>query len=429
MGSGLALLHLTANHSSYRRRVKRRGLRRAHYTLPPADEIEAVGTTEERRTDYTYDSRFFGKATSITEPLVFAGSSKVTTTTYVDYGNPLTETVSGFTPDGTPVTRTVTREYNGPLHQLSKVDGPRTDVADITLHEYHPDDPAEGDDRARLKRVIGPDGVLERASMKYTATGKLRAENRPNDLRIRYKYYDGSDRLSNVIEIDDLTGEERTTHFTYTATGEVQSISTGWGTPDETTLTFHYDDARYLLRVKDALDNVIRFKLDTEGNLYERRIVDPAGTLHSKLQQTFDLYNRLNASTLENESRDYDYAPDGTLNRVIDGNGTTTAYDYDALKRLLAGTRNLGGSDPATGDSVTAYDYDAGDRLTRVTDAKGNRTTYVYDDLGNPLSQSSPDTGTTTYSHDEAGNLTQMTDAKGQVFVHSYDIAGRLSGI
>ncbi|MEA3413269.1 MAG: hypothetical protein U9R74_17290, partial [Pseudomonadota bacterium] len=60
--------HLTANHSSYRRRVKRRGLHRAHYTLPPADEIEAVGTPEARRTDYTYDSRFFGKATSITEP-------------------------------------------------------------------------------------------------------------------------------------------------------------------------------------------------------------------------------------------------------------------------------------------------------------------------------------------------------------------------
>lgn len=46
----------------------------------------------------------------------------------------LTETITGFTPDGTPVSRTTTRAYDGPLHQLSFVDGPRTDVADHTWY-------------------------------------------------------------------------------------------------------------------------------------------------------------------------------------------------------------------------------------------------------------------------------------------------------
>ncbi|MFV1998688.1 MAG: DUF6531 domain-containing protein, partial [Acidiferrobacterales bacterium] len=52
--------------------------------------IEAQGTAEERRTDYSYDPRFFNKITSITEPSVFPGNSKVTSYTYDDFGNRLT---------------------------------------------------------------------------------------------------------------------------------------------------------------------------------------------------------------------------------------------------------------------------------------------------------------------------------------------------
>ena len=95
-------------------------------------EIEAVGSPQERRIDYSYDSRFFDKIATITEPSVYASGQKITTYTYDDFGNRLSETVDGFTPDGTPITRTTSYVYAGPLNQISQIDGPRIDVADIT---------------------------------------------------------------------------------------------------------------------------------------------------------------------------------------------------------------------------------------------------------------------------------------------------------
>ncbi len=49
--------------------------------------IKASGTPEQRRTDYTYDPRFFSKADTVTEPSVYTGSNKVTTYAYDDFGN------------------------------------------------------------------------------------------------------------------------------------------------------------------------------------------------------------------------------------------------------------------------------------------------------------------------------------------------------
>ena len=68
-------------------------------------------------------------------------------------------------------------------------------------------------------------------------------------------------------------------------------------------------------------------------------------------------------------------------------------YSYDALKRLTQVTRDQGGSGPQTTNTLTGYGYDVADRLTRVTDPNSGTTTYVYDDLGNLLSRTSPDTG------------------------------------
>ena len=115
--------------------------------------------------------------------------------------------------------------------------------------------------------------------------------------------------------------------------------------------------------------------------------------------------------------------------RSADGKGGITEYGYDALKRLVSATQDLGGSDPSTADALTEYGYDAANRLTGVTDPNSATTTYVYDDLGNLLSQTSPDTGTTTFTYDSAGDVLSKTDAKGQTFVYDYDAAGRLTSV
>lgn len=387
-------------------------------------KIEAVGTPEERRTDYSYDPRFFHKITTIMEPSVAPGQKKLTTYTYDDWGNRTSETISGFRPDGTPVSRTTTWEYQGPLHQLSRIDGPRSDVADITTYDYYPNDPAQGPNRARLLRVTDALGVAVRDQIQYTPTGKVMSESRPNGLTLAYAYYYGNDRLETLTESDGTSS--RITRWTYLATGEVESITQADGSPDATTLTFGYDDARRLTRITDGLGNYIEYQLDTEGNQEAERIHDTSGILRKELTQTFDLYNRLDTRTQANELIDQDMAPNGTLARSTDGRGSVTDYGYDALKRLTQAVQDQGGNDPGTANTTIQYGYDTADRLTSVTDPIDGNTSYVYDDLGNLLSQVSPDTGTTTFTHDEAGNVRTRTDAKGQLFTYSHDALNRL---
>lgn len=74
----------------------------------PGYEIEAVGTPEQRRTDYTYDPRFFNKIHTKTESSVFASGNKVTTYDYDDFGNIIRILINGYAPDGTPVARETT---------------------------------------------------------------------------------------------------------------------------------------------------------------------------------------------------------------------------------------------------------------------------------------------------------------------------------
>ena len=388
----------------------------------PGYRIEALGTSAERRIDYTYDSRYFSKIATRSEPSVYAGSSKVTAYTYDDFGNRTTETIAGFTPDGTPVSRTTTWQYNGPLHQLSQIDGPRTDISDITTFRYYPDDPLEGNNRARLEEIEDATGTLTRSDIRYTATGKVASEDRLNGLSLVFTYYPGNDRLETLTQSDGTTSQ--VTRWTYLATGDVASITTADGTSDAATITFGYDDARRLTRVTDGLGNSIEYNLDSEGNRLEENIYDGNGLLRKAITRTFDSYNRLDTASRANEAMDYDYAPDGTLDRQMDGRGSVTDFDYDSLKRLLGSTRDLGGI-----GELTRYTYDVADRMTAVIDPNGGVTAYQYNDLGNLLTTTSPDTGMTHNAYDDAGNLISMQDARGQMFLYSYDALNRLTGV
>ncbi|VAW74333.1 hypothetical protein MNBD_GAMMA15-1337, partial [hydrothermal vent metagenome] len=399
--------------------------------------FDPAASPDARRTDYLYDARFFNKITALTEPSVFPGSNKVTTRTFDAYGNLALETISGFDPSGTPVSRTTTRQYTGPLNQLSQTDGPRTDVADITTYRYHPNDTSIPiGSRARLLEIEDANGVLIRSNIQYTATGKVSSESRPNGLSLSYTYYPGNDRLQTLTETG--ASSTRVTRWTYLPTGEVQTITTADSTPDATVLTFGYDDARRLTDITDGLGNFTHYTLDTEDNRTREATCTAGGgatcadtdpALTRLITQTFDIYNRLDTTAQANETSNPTFAPDGTLDTQTDGNNTVTEYSYDALKRLTQVQQDFGGTDPTTANTTTGYGYDVADRLTQVTDPINGNTSYAYDDLGNLTAQTSPDTGTTSFQYDGAGNLANKTDANGQTFTYVYDALNRLTSL
>jgi len=392
----------------------------------PGYIIEAAGMPEARRSDYTYDSRFYRKISTKSQESVYTGNSIVTSYDYDDFGNTTRILIQGYRPDGAPLSRETTMQYSGPLNQLSIIDGPRTDVNDVTTFEYYPDDSFEGHNRSRLRRITSA-GMVLRDNIQYSITGKIISESRPNGLTLNYAYHPGNDRLQSITESNG--NESHTTYWAYLPSGEVETVTLGYGTSSAIKLAFDYDDARRLTRVMDGLGNYVIYQLDSEGNRESEDTFDQNGVLRRALSRTFDQYNRLDLASQVNESFDYNFTPDGRLASSTDGRGSIADYQYDALKRLISRTQVLGGIDQYTADTLVRYGYDSLDNLTSVTDPINGQTNYIYDDLGNLLQQFSPDTGARIFTYDEAGNRKTQLDANGVMLVYSYDALNRLTSI
>ena len=394
-------------------------------------KTEAVGTPEETTTTYSYNDWFPNKIDKITEPSIISGQNKITTYYYDSKGNRKGVSVDGSAPDGSggfkAVSRSASYQYQGPLGQLSMIDGPRYDVDDITTLDYYENDPAEGNNRARLKKVTGPENLILRDNIQYTATGKVASETRSNGLSLVYNYYSGNDRLESITESDGI--KARTTRWTYLASGEVETITQAYGTALATTVRLDYDDARRLVGIIDNVGNEIKYTLDTEGNIEQQDIKDSDGVLYKTLQQTFDNYNRVDTRTIIDQIVNYNYAPNGTLESQTDAKNVTTDYSYDSLKKLTAVVGDSSGSDPNTQDTLTEYVYDVADRLVQVKAPNDASTNYIYDDLGNLLQETSPDRGTIKYTYDFAGNVKTVTDARNITAAYTYDGLSRVTSI
>lgn len=381
--------------------------------------IEAAGTVSARRTDFSYDSRFVGYPTVVTSPSVAPGQLKTVAMGYDSAGNLLSKSISGFRPDGTAISRAVTYEYAGPFGQLTRIDGPRADVADITTLDYDATS-------KRLIRVTNADGVVLRNNLTYATNGQLTSEDRPNGLKLTYTYVAGTNLIATLAEAQGSV--TRTTTWTYTGGRQVNSITYRDGINTDLIVGFYYDLAGDLLGITNPNPGNtegglgISFTRDTEGN--------PTGELtfatgftpaRYQVDRIFDAYNRVDKLINFTGTIDYDYHPDGTLRQVTDGKQQVTTYEFDDFRRM---TRAI---EPE--QRVTSYAYDVQDTLVKVTDPNLGVTNYVVDDLGNLLQLQSPDTGMTQYSFDGAGNAVAVTDAKGQSTTRTYSPGNRMMAV
>lgn len=376
--------------------------------------IEAAGTAAAKRTDFTYDARFIGKPTRITSPSVAPGHVRAVDLVYDATGNVTSQAVSGFRPDGTAISRTTTYQYAGPYGQLTQVDGPRTDVADLARFEY-------GATTKRLLRVTDPDGLVVRNNLAYNASGQLVSEDRANGLKLTYTYIAGTNLISTLTEVQGAS--TRKTTWTYTARREISSVTYHDGVGTDFVVAFYYDAAGNIRTIMNPPPGAteggpaVTFARDTEGNPVQDLKLGPYAETFS-VTRTFDAYSRVDKLINFTGTTDYDYHPDGTLTRVRDGKQQVTSYEYDDFKRM---TRAI-----QPGQIVTTLGYDVQDHLVQVTDPNLAVTTYVFDDLGNHLRTQSPDTGITSATFDTAGNVTQSIDAKGQVATRTYSAGNRL---
>jgi len=384
------------------------------YTYNAANQrtsmTEAAGTAAARTTTYEYLSSDLTLPTLVTRPSVAPGSDATTAIAYTS-NLPTQITQSGYTPGGTPVSRAISLTYT-PSGQVATIDGPRTDVNDVTTMTYY--DCITGGACGQLKSVTNALGQTTTYDS-YDTNGRVLQASSPNGLVTSYTY----DVRGRVLSITQTSGSEsHAVSYTYDGAGQLITATDTVGR----VLTYGYNAARELIQVSDNLGNKVVYAYDSRGNRTTTQTIDPDGSMVRSIERTFDARNR--AATVNAAGSITQRVFDATGNLVSEtdpNNNPATTHAIDGLDRLLQSVDRLGGT--------TSYQYNIADRLTEVAAPNGAITHYVYDDLGNELSESSPDRGTTNMANDNAGNLVQLTDARGIAAAISYDALNRITKI
>ena len=325
------------------------------------------------------------------------------------------------------------------LGLLKSVDGPRTDVSDVTTYAYYPTTDQSG--------CATQGGICHDKGDLNTVTS---AANGTVNLVTTYLTYDGAGRPlsmtdTNGVETDmtysargwltqhavratgNSTVGEQITGYQHDNIGQITRITQ----PDSSYLGFIYDTAHRLTDITDNVGNTIHYKLDNAGNRTEDDTKDPTLTIKRKIVRAFNTLSQLKNTyaaytPTPTINATYAYDLNGNFLKVTDGLTHLTSNTYDPLYRLTLAVQDAG----TTGLKANInYTYDALNRLTQVKDPQGLNTIYQFDGLNNQTQLSSPDTGIATSTPDAAGNVLTRTDARNVIASYSYDALNRPTGI
>jgi RHS repeat-associated protein len=357
-------------------------------------------------------------------PTQITASGRQTAISYDSKGNVLSRTVTDLA-SGRTRTSTWTYTYSttvpGAIEQLV-LDGPRTDVADITTYQFYPvsttcPGASATGCRGQLWKVTDALGHITEVT-EYDAHGRPLAIVDPNGLSTTLSWHPRGWLLSRSVGA-------QVTQYDYDDVGQLTRITAPDGSYTENT----YDGAHRLTEIRDSAGNRRAFTLDAMGNRVTEQTLDPGNVLRTSLTREYNSLNRLvkliGATSPTGQVTQYGYDNQGNLTS-IDGPLTGTPNDltvlgYDALNRMKDVT------DPLAG--VTRYGYSGLDQVLSVTDPRNNLTSYARNALDEETQEVSPDRGTTGATHDAAGNLLIRTDARGKTATYAYDALNRVTSV
>lgn len=318
--------------------------------------------------------------------------------------------------------RVWTREHNA-QGQVRTVNGPRTDVTDLTTFDYYTSADTQSPPRWRVGDLQRVTNALNQATefQEYDPHGAVKRTLDPNGLVTTYEY----DELGRVRE---QRAGGLLTRFTYNSRGLLETMTA----PDTSVITYSYNDAHQLNRIQDNLGNRIDYTvIDGLGNRRAEEVRDPEGVLRRSHQRQYNALNRLfqdiGATTPATQITQYDYDLGGNLREITDPRGRVTNRTYDALNRLRDLIQPI--PEAAQARPTTTYGYDGQDRVTSVRDPRLLTTTYTVNGLGDRKAVSSPDSGNAGNTYDAAGNLKTATDARNQVTRYDYDVLNRVTNV
>ena len=365
---------------------------------------ESTGSDSERVTSTTWHPEF-RVPTQIERP------GQTESFTYDLSGRRLTRTLTDTQSQTSPYatagnTRTWTYTYNA-FGLVATVDGPRTDVSDVTTYGYDSD----GD----LETVTNALGHVTRV-VSRDARGFTTQIEDPNNIVTKLVFDERGRLQSRTLAYG--TTSAATTVYDYDRASQLTKVTQATGAE----LNYAYDSAHRLTRVTNKLGHYVDYGLDAAGNRIEEQHRTGADIVRRTQTRVFDELSRLRAYVGGmGQTTNFHYDDNDNRISVVDPLNREGQTQHDALDRLIASIDPDGFS--------TAYNYDERDNLTRVTDQRGLVTNNIYSGLNDLLQTSSPDTGTTIYRLDAAGNRTQKISGRNIVTNYRYDALNRVTQV
>jgi YD repeat-containing protein len=412
-GNRASYVDLNRNRTNYAFDLKR------NLEIVRVEGLTSTGaTTTATRTVSTQWDPTYRLPSKVAEP------SRITTYAYDGAGNLLTKSVQattdangsqGFGAATWGIPRVWTYTY-GPYRRVATIDGPRTDVSDVTTYTYYADDAACTGCRGEVRTITNALNQVT-AYDSYDANGRPTQITDSNGVVTTLAYHPRGWLASRTVNAGQSDAE--TTTYGYDNVGQLTKVTL----PDGSWLGYHYDDAHRITEITDSAGNVVQYALDAMGNRIKEDFYDPQDNLKRTQSLVYDSLNRLQQTIggvdPAREITRYGYDNIGNLLTTLDALGRSSAQQYDARNRLTQVT------DAANG--VIGYAYDGVDRLLRVTDPRGLLTQYSYNGLGDLTQLTSPDTGTSQYTYDDFGNLRTKLDGRSQLTTISYDPLNRVT--
>lgn len=173
-------------------------------------------------------------------------------------------------------TKTVSFTYNN-FGQVLSIDGPRTDVSDVTSFAY--------DTAGNLTSVTSPLGYTTSFSG-YDAEGRATTITLPNGAVIQ-KAYDSRGRLLS----NNFAGD--TTTYTYNSRGLLETVTQ----PNGQVFTMTYDVAHRLVTVTDQRGTVLTKTWNNVNGELSSTIKSSTGEVVSQVAATYDGLNRVVSAT------------------------------------------------------------------------------------------------------------------------------------
>ncbi|MDQ2702091.1 MAG: hypothetical protein M3Y70_04600 [Pseudomonadota bacterium] len=313
---------------------------------------------------------------------------------------------------------------------LLSINGPRSEVNDVTNYRYYQGDaPNCSDDpeacsyrNGDLRQIVDAVGHVTDI-LRYDGAGRVVSARDPNGVVIDYEYHPRGWLAAYKIRgsDDSLESDDRITRIEYWTIGLVRKVTQ----PNGSYVEYAYDGAHRLTSVSDNAGGSIRFTLDAAGNRVSEEVLDSNGDLRFTALRIYDSLSNLTTSADSKANpTDFSYDIGNRVQTITDPLGRVVDNDYDKLDRVIRVAEDADGVEAAS-----SFDYDALNNVTQVSDPTGLQTRYTYNAFGDLLQQDSPDTGTTQYTYDSSGNLVTSIDAEGEMSVLGYDALNRLVSV